>query len=124
MIKDEIVNLIDGFIDDFEQKNIMRYEIAKVIYSALESAGCLKEPSASAKKINCPDPKTCIFHNYNTDEAPSESKDPLEELEEWLNRQIHEYQTRNTMLSEHGAGELHSFLIVLSKITSLKKDNK
>lgn len=122
MIKEEIVKSIVLALEDFPDGSWITSEMqSNKVYDSLLKAGVISpEPSASKLSMSMFATKEAYDEAVNK----TTQKDPLEELEEWLNRQIHEYQTRNTMLSEHGAGELHSFLIVLSKITSLKKENK
>lgn len=122
MKKEEIVKSIVLALEDFPDGSWITSEMqSNKVYDSLLKAGVISpEPSASKLSMSMFATKEAYDEAVNK----TTQKDPLEELEEWLNRQIHEYQTRNTMLSEHGAGELHSFLIVLSKITSLKKDNK
>lgn len=120
MIKEEIINLIDGFIDDFEQKNIMRYEIAKAIYSALKSAGCLKEVSKDPEPIDAVDEITLLNRkiDYIAANAVRDDGIALDQTNEWtLSKWLNPEPTEHSKLEEEDIIYCNKCGVVLHNMT-------
>lgn len=121
MKKEEIVKSIVLALEDFPDGSWITSEMqSNKVYDSLLKAGVISpEPSASKLSMSMFATKEAYDEAVNK----TTQKDPLEELEEWIDKKIEHHiidRTNGIYNAQYNENCIDLYKEVLSKITSLK----